>query len=866
MKKRILTALAAFAFIALSAYAIPAKPGFRTYTQPDGKTLTLEQKGDEYGSWFRDKSGNRFVMDENGYFQPITQAAARRISGNAAIRRARANNLRRTGTPALRDMTHGTRRIPVVLVEFSDVKFKINTPAICFDALLNQSGYNGYQGAGATGSVRDFYLDNSHGAFEPVFDVFGPVTLDNPIKYYGEQTKNSDGTVDQEDKQPELALYDACLKLDDAVDFSGYDYDSDGLVDMVLFYYAGGSQAEGWPSHHIWPHSWNLQWSQNSDARTHKFDGKKLGNYFCTAELKGTTTYNTMCSIGVTCHEFGHSLGLPDFYDVDYEDNGQVYGLYMFSTMSDGPYNDDSRTPPYFNAEERIMLGWMDREDIRPVTAGENTLPFIDGNAALKTEATADGEYFLYEKRGGAGNKWDAPLPAGMVVYHVDRSPTHTIVGGITAESIWNTNSINNYASHPCFYIIAPSKQESTDYSYTKLDYSDLVFPGFYGVDSYSAKDWDGNDSSFILSGIRVEGNEVHFTATPDTDSRYIEGTVSDTSGNPLEGVTVALNPFQESSPMGSGIILRKLLSAGGKETLTDESGRFSLEIGSDAPDKYTLSAALEGYVGQSITVQVTKKFTAVSFTLRKTGEFGMTGEFTFGDPSSKDLYAIGDYNKETSFMGAVQCARNIWGAYEGLLVKDVTFLTCFDARAYYFILDAKDGITAVKAPEIKPGLPVSFDISEMGIRIPAGDFYIGYAVEEVVKNDYDCLMAFCGGVGSYTSSLRLSGHGSWSYLKGYDIPMMITLFDQDYAPGLPDIGQPYIDIAPGPFKAGDKVILDIASSPALQIKSIAWTFDGVKFSDGSEIVLDAVWHTIVATISYADGSKGVLEREIEAK
>ena len=43
MKKRILTAIAAFAFIALSAYAVPAKPGFRTYTQPDGRTLVLEQ-------------------------------------------------------------------------------------------------------------------------------------------------------------------------------------------------------------------------------------------------------------------------------------------------------------------------------------------------------------------------------------------------------------------------------------------------------------------------------------------------------------------------------------------------------------------------------------------------------------------------------------------------------------------------------------------------------------------------------------------------------------------------------------------------------------------------------------------------------
>lgn len=865
MKKRILTAIAAFAFIALSAYAIPAKPGFRTYTQPDGKTLTLEQKGDEYGSWFRDKSGNRFVMDENGYFLPINEARVRNISRNASVSRTRANNLRRS-SPVRRDLTHGTRRVLVVLVEFSDVKFKINNPARNFDALLNESGYNGYEGAGATGSVKDFYLDNSHGAFEPIFDVFGPVALDNPVKYYGEQTKNSDGTVDAEDKQPELALYDACLKLDDTVDFSKYDSDSDGLVDMVLFYYAGGSQAEGWPIDNIWPHSWNVQWSSNADARTHKFDGKKLGNYFCTAELKGTKLYNTMCSIGVTCHEFGHSLGLPDFYDADYKENGETQGVYVFSTMCEGSYNDDSRTPPYFNAEERIMLGWMEQDDIKQITAGENTLPFIDGNVAFRTEATADGEYFLYENRGGSGNKWDAPLPKGMVVYHVDKSASHYVVGGMTAQMLWSTNSINNYGAHPCFYLIAPQDQGSTNYIYSKLDYSDLVFPGFYNVNTYCPVDWDGNNSAIMLTGIRESGDDICFVATADSDLKFLDGTVTNTTGNPLEGVTISLNPYEDASPSGSRIVLRKLLSADAQETVTDANGRFSLEIGPEAPEKYSLSASLEGYVRQSVTVQITKKFTAVDFTMRQAGEFGMTGSITFGDPSSEDLYAIGDYNKETSFMGAVQCNRNVWGAYEGLLVKDVTFLTCFDARAYYFILDTKDGITAVKAPEIKPGLPVSFDISEMGIRIPAGDFYIGYAVEEVGKNDYDCLMAFCGGVGSYTSSLRLSGHGSWSYLKGYDIPMMITLFDQDYAPGLPDIGQPYIDIAPGPFKAGDKVILDIASSPALQIKSVSWTFDGVKFSSGSEIALDAGWHTVIATVSYADGSKDVLEREIEVR
>ena len=866
MRKRLFTAVA-FVLIAMGAYAIPAKPGFRTFTQPDGKSLVLEQKGDEFGSWFRDKSGNCYVMDGNGYLLPVSESGVRSISRNASISRTRVNNLRRS-SPVRRDMTHGTRRIPVVLVEFTDVKFKINSPAQNFDALLNESGYNGYEGAGATGSVKDFYLDNSHGAFEPVFDVYGPVALDNPVKYYGEQTKKTDGTVDEEDKQPELALYDACLKLDDTVDFSQYDYDSDGLVDMVLFYYAGGSQAEGWPTDNIWPHSWNVQWSANSDARTHKFDGKKLGNYFCTAELKGTKFYNTMCSIGVTCHEFGHSLGLPDFYDTDYEENGETHGLYLFSTMCDGSYNDDSRTPPYFNAEERIMLGWMEESDIKQITAGENTLPFIDGNVAFRTDATVDGEYFLYEKRGGSGNKWDAPLPEGMVVYHVDKSSAHYVIGGMTAEHMWYTNAINNYGSHPCFYVIAPSAQDATNFNSGRLDYSDLVFPGYYGIESYCPVDWDGNASVYILNEISLSGNEILFTAMADSNSRFIDGTVRDTAGNPMEGVTIALNPYEDAVPNANGgrIVLRKLLSVGAQETVTDAGGRFSLEIGRSDPENYTLSASCEGYVGQSVTVKVSKMFNSVDFTLRAAGEFGLTGEFPFGDVSGEELYAIGDYTKETSLMGAAQCVRNVWGAYEGLLVKEVSFLTFFPADAYYFILDSGDGISAVESPQMKEGSYVSFDISEKGVRIPSGDFYIGYAVKNVKANDYDCLMAFPGGTGSYTSSFTLAGHGSWRYQKGYDIPMVITLLDEAYAPGLPDIGFPYINLSPGPYKAGDKVTLDLATSPDYPVKSVEWTYDGVKFSTGSEIVLDAGWHTLIATVGYADGSKDVIEREIEVK
>ena len=91
----------------------------------------------------------------------------------------------------------------------------------------------GYSVNGGTGSARDYYYDNSHGAFEPVFDVYGPVQLDKPYSYYGENYWNGD------DKRPEEAIIDGCKKLDADIDFSRYDNDGDGKVDLVFMYYAG---------------------------------------------------------------------------------------------------------------------------------------------------------------------------------------------------------------------------------------------------------------------------------------------------------------------------------------------------------------------------------------------------------------------------------------------------------------------------------------------------------------------------------------------------------------------------------------------------------------------------------------------------
>ena len=228
MKKTVL-ALAAL-LISMAASAIPAMKGVFRYTQPDGSTVQLERHGDEFFHWTTLAGSGRAVeLDAGGFWREVSLDPVQARS--AVQRRREAAVQRRSSDP----MTHGSRHIPVLLVNFSDKQFSVSGPNDKFTDLLNQEGYSAN---GGTGSVRDFYVENSHGVFEPVFDVYGPVDLSRDMAFYG---KNSNGS----DAHPEVAVYDAALLLDSDVDFSRYDYDNDGSVAMILMYYAGHNQAEG---------------------------------------------------------------------------------------------------------------------------------------------------------------------------------------------------------------------------------------------------------------------------------------------------------------------------------------------------------------------------------------------------------------------------------------------------------------------------------------------------------------------------------------------------------------------------------------------------------------------------------------------
>ncbi len=507
--KKIASILIILAF-SLSLMAKPARPGFFPYTQPDGSTVLIQQHGDEWGHWTTNKAGQVVRMDEDGFYR-VVEGVTADIAAQAASIRRRARRQMASASRSKAPIALGQKHFLLVMVEFSDLSFKIDNPGQTFSDMLNQPGYSAN---GADGSARDYYYENSHGVFEPIFDVYGPIQLSQKMSYYG--ANDSSGN----DKNPEQAVKEACEAIDDIVDFSDYDLDGDGEVDLVYLVYAGKGEADGGSANTIWPHQWELSFAGINLI----LDGKKISRYACGSELNGS---GNLDGLGTICHEFGHAMGLPDFYDTDYDTNGQGRTLLDYSLMDSGSYNNDGWTPPYLNMEERILLGWLQEDAILEFSNnGSYTLESVQNNIGYKIPTDMEGEYILLECRNKQG--WDKYIPAaGLIAYHVDKSSRKISingVGSVSADDLWSNwgyyNAINENGSHPCFYVVASASPYSCSYGmqyYSGYGYyyaaadTDLPFPGGENVTSYVPKSWNDVETDISLSEIGYSGDKATF-------------------------------------------------------------------------------------------------------------------------------------------------------------------------------------------------------------------------------------------------------------------------------------------------------------------------------------------------------------------
>lgn len=440
--------------------------------QADGTTLSLRICGDEFFHYAVTSDGYSVDQGPDGFYYYLVERDGRPVRSNVRVSergrrtaderrlletlrpgvvatalRARAHRLRsetraglETGFP-----TTGEIRSVVILAAFSDVGFTVPDPQRAFERMLNEEGYSDN---GALGSARDYYLDNSGGRFRPTFDVVGPVTLDHPVAYYGANT-------DYRDENAERMIIEACHKAERAgVDFSQYDFDNDGKIDNVFVYYAGHNESDGGGMNTVWPHRGEISYPGEM------LGGKELCVYACTSELSGSPDFDSrMAGIGTFCHEFGHVLGWPDFYDTNGSDFGSGVGVFNWSLMCQGSRNDGGRTPPSLTAMERMMAGWLTPTTL--TRSGDYELNPIQQNEAYLIATDTEGEFFLLENRQQTG--WDRALKGhGMLIYHVDRS--QRIVEGYSARDRWTYNMPNDVAGHPCFRLVTARPDSGDGY------------------------------------------------------------------------------------------------------------------------------------------------------------------------------------------------------------------------------------------------------------------------------------------------------------------------------------------------------------------------------------------------------------------
>lgn len=427
--------------------------------------------GDEFGYWFIDELGNKYTVSDNS--GTLVKASGSRL-------RQRRNNLdselqlRKADNKGFSPF--GDCVIPVILVTFKDKSFSVykkygySSNKAFYEDVLNgtSSGSSAlFSAIDIPGSVADYWQLQSMGLFRPKFKIF-EATVSRKESFYGD-----DGVVSI-DVSKKTLFSDSISKIKtDLVSYLNNNASlvgDGGVVKCVLCIFAGaGQNTVLTETSLLWPAAYTYK---------NNYSGISFASSALISEYYNSDYPNVACF----CHEFGHCIGLPDFYDVDVEENGTVPENDLpgeFSLMCGGSHRYGGRLPCNLNSVEREML-WP--ESVASVNlAGTsvfspwshlNPPSIVSGKFFKVANRSGNGEYLYIECRDNSG--WDLGL-IGPVCYHVDMSNNNVVSGGPSAASLWDDGyDINSYGSHPCFrrirsddnYVIGASDWSGVSFGY----------------------------------------------------------------------------------------------------------------------------------------------------------------------------------------------------------------------------------------------------------------------------------------------------------------------------------------------------------------------------------------------------------------
>ena len=420
----------------------------------------------------------------------------------------------------------GSPVIPVIMVDFTDRAFQATLTQEKVSRLFNEAGYSDESASGCVGSVKDYFEAQSQGLFRPTFKVVGKVSAMLGYAAYGKRAAGGPSAGTRSLLRE--ALDAAVVEL--GVDFSEF-RDESGAIPLVAIYYAGPGAHNAYEreaDNYIHAHYQTTAMKvQGIDVRSCLLGNEIVQTY---KDVEGSSypevTGSDTDGIGVFCHEFGHALGLPDFYYTGDDDDIYYSLLSMdyWSVMDYGQWYSDGYAPVGYNAYERAFMGWQHVEELTASEQPRELAPYHKASGGSDAVPTCyrltnpenAREYFLLENR-QPGTWYPEEMGHGLLITHVDYD---------AAEWGSNQHSPNNIPEHQRFtYVPADGEKEGVNSVVivegvsrnVQAPWSDCqadLFPGRHGVTEFSAEtlpDW-----------------YAYYTATPPAHGIY---NIAETAG-----------------------------------------------------------------------------------------------------------------------------------------------------------------------------------------------------------------------------------------------------------------------------------------------------------------------------------------------
>ncbi|HNS02625.1 MAG TPA: immune inhibitor A [Anaerolineae bacterium] len=236
---------------------------------------------------------------------------------------------------------------------------------------------NGGAGVDMTGvSARRWYEEQSENLYTIDGDIYPAwIQLPNSVAYYGwdGDELSPDGIGYPCNGTPSGFGFEFARDtvwgvnaVDPDFDWAQYDTDGDQIVDHLMLIHAGVDNSAGggeFGNFQLWAHSWDMYCDNDGDGEL---------EYGCIVQGQDTpddpdddiyaanyTHIPEDADIGVVVHEYGHDIGLPDYYDTSgATNNSSSHWDVMNSGSWNGPLGGSH--PVAFSPWARWFFGWSD--------------------------------------------------------------------------------------------------------------------------------------------------------------------------------------------------------------------------------------------------------------------------------------------------------------------------------------------------------------------------------------------------------------------------------------------------------------------------------------------------------------------------